>query len=124
ERLETFMAQTAQHVDGGYVGVALGTAAVFALGKDGRRGAAHLLFGQRGLAADDESGVTETGGQRTGSLNGVHGEGSTKEMNGRRHDRTRRADGLCGVRGQTSVGRRSLRTLRRPLTGGFCAALG
>ena len=74
EGLEAYLAQTAQHVDGGDVGVALGTAPVFAFGKDGRRGPAHLVFGQRRFAADHKSVLAKAGGQGAGSLNGVHGD--------------------------------------------------
>jgi len=44
ERLEAFVAQAAQHVDGRNVGVALGAAFVLAVGEDGWGNAADLVI--------------------------------------------------------------------------------
>ena len=51
EGLEALLAQAAQDVDGGDVGVSLGAARVLALGEDGRRRGAHLVFAQGLVAA-------------------------------------------------------------------------
>ncbi|KWF27166.1 hypothetical protein WT56_19215 [Burkholderia pseudomultivorans] len=46
ERLETLIAQAAQHVDGRNVGVVLGAAFVLAVCEDGRGNAANLVIRQ------------------------------------------------------------------------------
>jgi hypothetical protein len=63
EGLEALLAQAAQDVDGGDVGVALGAARVLALGEDGRRRGAHLVFAQ-GLVATHHAGVAGKAGRQ------------------------------------------------------------
>ena len=63
EGLEAFALQAAQHFAGGDVAVAVRPADMLASGEDGRRGAAHLVFGQRRVAADDKSVAAKTCGQ-------------------------------------------------------------
>ena len=53
EGLEAFLAQSAQHLDGGDVGVAIGPADVLAHREDGRCGQAHLVLRERRFTADD-----------------------------------------------------------------------
>jgi hypothetical protein len=65
EGLEALLAQAAQDIDGGDVGVALGAARVLALGEDGRRRGAHLVFAQ-GLVATHHVRVAGKAG-RSGS---------------------------------------------------------
>ena len=69
ERLEAFLAQAVQHVAGGNVGVALGTALVLALGEDRGSDLADLVVGQRGVGAEDVDVAAETGCQCVAHLN-------------------------------------------------------
>jgi hypothetical protein len=53
EGLESLLAQPAQDVDGRDVGIALGAAGVLAFGEDRGRCAAHLVFAQRRVGAQN-----------------------------------------------------------------------
>ncbi|MGF6483913.1 hypothetical protein QFZ91_006140 [Paraburkholderia sp. JPY419] len=59
ERLKPFVAQTAQDVDGGNVGVAFGTAFVFAVREDGRGNLANLVVRKRRVSAQHRGPVME-----------------------------------------------------------------
>ena len=73
ERLEAFVAQAAQHVDGGDVGVALGAAFVLAVREDGRGDAADLVVRQGGVGAEHRRAVTERGSELHGTLHNKRG---------------------------------------------------
>ena len=73
EGLETLLAQAAQDVDGGDVGVPIGPAGVLAQREDGRRDSAHLVLVHRLICTKNAGGTArEAGGQR--GMGGVHGE--------------------------------------------------
>lgn len=63
ERLETFLLQATQDLDGRDVRIALGTADVLTGCEDRRRRKAHLILAERRTAADDMGVTGETGGE-------------------------------------------------------------
>jgi hypothetical protein len=67
ERLEALIAQAAQHVDGGNVGVAFGAAFVLAVREDGRGNAADLVVREGRVSAQHRGAVTERGSELHGS---------------------------------------------------------